>query len=86
MNNCNSQSGATTLEMLISFSLLVLCLSAVIMVALTNQTIGVDIQTNGQALGLAQKQLEQARNKADNDFNSVGDQASVEDIYQKSLA
>ena len=63
--------GLATLEILIAFAVLILCISAVIMVAFDNQSLAVDLQTNNEAVSKAQAILEKARADSREDFNLV---------------
>ncbi len=55
------ERGMSTLEILMAFAILILCISAVIMVAFGNQSVAVDLETNNEAISKAQALLEQAR-------------------------
>src|ERR1035437_5632737 len=63
--------GFATLEVLVAFSVLILCITAVILLVFGNQSVSVDSQTNNEALYKAQKMLEQARALSRQDFLSV---------------
>lgn len=63
--------GFATLEILIAFTVLILCLSAVIMVAFGNQSISVDSELNIDAISKAEALLEKARVDSNFDFNIV---------------
>jgi type II secretory pathway pseudopilin PulG len=86
-NKKNSkQAGFSTLEILIAFTLLILALSAVTLVAFGNQSLSIDSQTSEEALFKAQKQLEEARASARQNFFSLASSGAVsEDIYEKTL-
>ena len=74
--------GMSTLEILIAFAILILCISAVIMVVFGNQSIAVDSETNNEAISKAQRIVEIARAKSREDFNSVNTESLPdEDIY-----
>lgn len=61
----------STLEILIAFAILTLSMTAIIMVVFGNQSLAVDTQTNVEALGKAQAQLEAARALSRQDFSAV---------------
>lgn len=65
------EEGFTTLEILIAFTVLILCISAVIMISFGNQSIAVDSQINNEAISKAQALLEKARADSREDFNLV---------------
>jgi len=63
--------GGSTLELLIAFSILIVCVSAVILVVFSNQVVAVDSQTNVEAIYRAKHILESARAKSRQDFAAV---------------
>jgi len=65
--------GFSTLEILIAFAVLILCITAVILVVFGNQSVAVDTQTNIEAISKAQALLEKARADSREDFESVED-------------
>ncbi len=65
------QKGSSTLEILIAFSILALCMTAVVIVGFGNQAVSIDSQTNIEGLSYAQEMLEDARVQADVNFLSV---------------
>lgn len=69
--------GVSTLEILIAFAVLILCMTAVIQVAFGNQSVSVDTQTNTEALSRAGALLEQTRARAQQNFSGVVSQGSV---------
>ncbi len=77
--------GFATLEILIAFAIIILCLGAVIMVTFSNQSLTIDTETNNEAVSKAQKSIESARAKSRQDFMGVvSDSAPVSDgIYNK---
>ncbi len=80
------ESGSSTLEILIAFSVLILTFTAVIAVAFGNQTSALYTELNHQALYKAEKELENARALSRQDFNSVLPIApTADDIYLKTL-
>jgi hypothetical protein len=86
MNKFEKQAGASTLEMLIAFSVLILCLSAVILVSFSNQSMGIDIETNAEALIKSGQELEEARILGRTDFHSVITRLNGrDDIYNKDF-
>jgi type II secretory pathway pseudopilin PulG len=56
-----NQSGFSTLEILLAVALLVISFSSVIMVVMGGQKLGIDTQTNNEALRGAEKYMEEAR-------------------------
>lgn len=74
-------SGFSTLEMLIAMTILILCLSAVVLVSSGNQSMLIDSQTNAEALNIAQKLLEQEQALARKDFKLVNATSTAQDIY-----
>ena len=78
--------GMATLEILMAFAILILCMSAVILVVFGNQSMAVDSETNNEAISKAQALLEEARADSREDFASV-ETSSIEndDIYQKQI-
>ena len=75
--------GFATLEVLIAFAVLILCISAVIFVIFGNQSIAIDSETNNEAISKAQALLEKARADSREDFDSVVTTTiSNDDIYQ----
>src|SRR5207253_2013244 len=85
----NKRSGSSTLELLIAFAVLTLMVTAVIMLSFGNQSIGVDIETNTEALAKTEKLLEDARAASRTDFNSINNFSSTEKssslTYTKNL-
>ncbi|OGI64953.1 hypothetical protein A3A95_02260 [Candidatus Nomurabacteria bacterium RIFCSPLOWO2_01_FULL_39_18] len=79
--------GMATLELLIAFVILILCTSAVIMVAFGNQSFAVDSETNNEAIQKAQKALEDTRALSRQDFDLVvSDPNPIQDgIYTKQI-
>lgn len=77
-------TGFATLEILIAFAVVILCISAVIMVSFGNQSVTIDSQTNIEAISKAQALLEKARADSRSDFGSVvTTSVTPDDIYQK---
>jgi hypothetical protein len=72
--NSNLNSGFSTLELLIAFSILVLSMSAVVMVAFGNQSIAIDTELAQRGLYLAEKRLEETGAALKNSFDSVGNE------------
>jgi hypothetical protein len=82
----NAKRGSSTLEMVIAFAIITLALTTVVTVLFGNQSVGIDTQTNNEALFKAQALIEAARASSRQDFNAVSSVAPVADgIYQKSL-
>ncbi len=67
----NPNRGVSTLEILIAITILTLSIVAVIMIVMGNQSIAVDTQTNIEAIGKAEAQLEAARALSRQSFSSV---------------
>ncbi len=89
MRQIKRNKGSSTLEILIAFTVLILCISAVISVIFGNQSVTVDSQTNNEALYRAQKVLEEARARSRSDFALVTPFSATEKIgpinYSKLL-
>jgi type II secretory pathway pseudopilin PulG len=82
----NQTRGMSTLELLIAFAIISLALTAGIVVVFGNQNLGVDAQTNIEAIGKAQALLEQQRALARQDFSSVQTTSPTQDsIYTKKV-
>jgi Tfp pilus assembly protein PilV len=83
------KAGSSTLEILIAFAVLIICITAVILVGFGNQSVTVDSETNNEALYKAQKNLEDARATSRQDFSSVlstsNSEVSGPLTYAKSL-
>jgi hypothetical protein len=67
----NPNRGVSTLEILIAFTVITLSIVAVTMIVLGSQSVAIDTQTNIEAIGKAQSQLETARALSRKDFSSV---------------
>src|SRR3989338_7109544 len=82
-----SQSGFSTLEIVIAFAILVIALSGVIYVLFCDQSTAMSSQTNSGALYRAQQIIEDARaSKSHTTFPSIISAGlGLEDIYQKAL-
>jgi VCBS repeat-containing protein len=70
--------GFSTLEILIAFAIVILCIGAVILIVFGNQSVAVDSQINNEAISKAQKMLEDARATSRFDFNLVNPSNSTE--------
>ena len=70
--------GFATLEILIAFAVMILCISAVIMVAFGNQSVAIDSETNNEAISSAQSLIEKARADSRFDFNLVNPYTNTE--------
>src|SRR3989344_2893867 len=78
--------GFSTLEILIAFAVLILCITAVILVVFGNQSVAVDTQTNIEAISKAKALLEKARADSREDFESIETSSEInDDIYKKQL-
>lgn len=82
--------GASTLELLIAFAVLISAISAAIMVSVGNQSIAIDTQTNAEALYRGKSLLENSRAIAKQDFGLVISNTSVDVVgglaYKKTLS
>ena len=65
------QAGYSTVEMLIAIFVFSVSLTGVSVIAFGNQSVSVDTQLNGEALSIAQKQADQARVEAGENFYAV---------------
>jgi type II secretory pathway pseudopilin PulG len=82
----NPQGGFSTLELLISISVIITALTAVILVVFSNQTVSLDNQLNDEALIKANSLMEQAKGSASYDFSALKNAATVtDDIFKKEL-
>src|SRR4051812_27736542 len=63
--------GGSTLEILIAFAILILCMTAVVMVGFGNQSVAVDAETEAEALSKAGDILENSHAQSRADFISV---------------
>jgi type II secretory pathway pseudopilin PulG len=66
-----TNSGFSTVELLVAMALLILCLTAVLLVSSGSETLLVDSQTSREALSIAQTALEAAQSAGRKDFKSV---------------
>ena len=80
-----NKKGFATIEVLIAFVILILCIGAVIMVVFGNQSVAIDNETNNEAIMKAQKMLEDARAEAKEDFNITEIVANPADFFPSSL-
>ncbi|MBP6883687.1 MAG: hypothetical protein KBC06_00415 [Candidatus Pacebacteria bacterium] len=74
----NSKQGFATLEILIAFAVVILCISAVVLVAFSNQSIALDSEASNEAISKAQAGLELARANSRLDFNLVNPSIATE--------
>src|ERR1051326_2061073 len=82
----DDQTGFSTLEVLLAFAVVIICVSAVIALIFGSQVAAVDSQTNSEAAQKAQEMLENARATAKQNFSLVVPIPAVTDgIYQKTL-
>ena len=72
------RKGFATLEVLIAFSVLILCIGAVIMVVFSSQSVAVDTQLNNEAIYKAKKMLEDLRAISRFDFALVNPSNTTE--------
>ncbi len=77
-NNKFPIAGFATLEILIAFAMIILCISAVIMVTFGNQSVAIDSETNNEAISKAQELLEKERADSRFDFNEVNPYTTTE--------
>ncbi len=70
--------GVATLEILIAFALIILCMGAVIMVVFGNQSVVIDTELNNEAIYKSKKMLEDLRAVSRLDFNLVNPYTSSE--------
>ncbi|KKW23303.1 MAG: hypothetical protein UY65_C0005G0005 [Parcubacteria group bacterium GW2011_GWA2_51_12] len=75
----NSSAGFSTLEIMIALAVVVLSVSAVILVSFGSQFMGVDAQTNDEAIYKAEAKLEQVRALSRSSFASVRSDGPVPD-------
>ncbi len=71
-------SGLATLEILIAFTILILCVGGVIIITFGNQSLSTDLEVSNQAIYKAQKMLEEARILSYFDFNLVNPKIETE--------
>lgn len=72
--------GVATLEVLIAFAVVILCISGAIIVIFGNQSISIDTQINNEAIYKAQKMLEDLRATSRFDFALVNPSNSTETV------
>ncbi len=63
--------GSMTLEILLAFAIVILCMSAVISLSFGSQSLTVDAETNTEAISKAKKMLEDARDVSRQDYLSI---------------
>jgi len=84
-----TMAGMATLEILIAFTMLILCITAIILVVFSNQSFTVDSEINNEAISKAKKVLEDARAQSRQDFTGVTSSTSTETsgplTYNKNL-
>ncbi|MEK7564054.1 MAG: hypothetical protein AAB510_00595 [Patescibacteria group bacterium] len=73
-----NRKGFATLEILIAFTILILCMGSVIIVVFGNQSMAIDLETNNEAISKAEKNLEAMRALSRQDFNSVNSSTGTE--------
>jgi len=84
----NLQRGFSTIELLIAFSVMILSISAVVMVAFGNQSNAIDTELAQRGLYIAQERLEQAAAAMMSGFDVVTSEASpitYNDHYETQL-
>lgn len=74
----NSNTGFSTVEIMIALAILTLTISAVIIVVFGNQSLAIDTQTNVEAVAKAQTLVENARANAQTNFYAVVDDSDTE--------
>lgn len=70
--------GFSTLEILISFAVLILCMSAVVMLVFSGQFTTIDSEINNEAISKAQALIEKARVDSKDDFDLVNSSVTTE--------
>ena len=80
------ESGQSILEVVIALVIGVMTISAIIFVALGNQSIVLDSRINEEALQLARESLESVRAASQTDFSSVSSSTTTSGIYTKEIA
>ncbi len=70
--------GFATLEVLIAFAIVMLCIGAVMLMTFGNQSLAIDSQNNSEAISKAQKMLEDIRAAARFDFALVNPSSTAE--------
>ena len=80
----STNCGFITLEILIAFTILILCIGAVIIVTFGNQSGAINAEIDQEALSKAQAVLEKARADAKFDFNLINPSTNLE-VIQKDL-
>ncbi|MBP9748213.1 MAG: hypothetical protein KBD17_01135 [Candidatus Pacebacteria bacterium] len=68
-----AQTGMSTLEVLIAFTIITLCVGAVILLNFGNQSIATSLQTGGESISQTQETLESARATSIENYNQVQD-------------
>lgn len=68
-----NNTGMSTLEILIAFAVITLCIGAVILLTFGNQSIAVSLNTQSEAISKAQEVLETARATSRKNYNQVED-------------
>ncbi len=88
------QTGMSTLEILIAFSILILSISAVIIVTFGNQSLAIDLETNNEAISKAQALLEKTRADSRQNYTSIYNcddssatpcQGTIDSFYNRKL-
>jgi hypothetical protein len=69
--NPKKEVGSSTLEILLAFAILSICMAAIILVIFGNQSVAIDTQTNNEALYKAQASMERARALSRQNFLGV---------------
>ncbi len=77
--------GQITLEIIISLFILVVSMSAAIMVSFGSQSMTLDTETSNQALYISQQGLETYRSLSRQNFDSLVNSSTTEDIYLKEI-
>lgn len=80
------KKGVATLEVLIALAVIILCMSAVIMVTFSNQSLIIDSEINNQAIYKSKKMLEDLRSASRFDFNLVNPSSGTEMLGLLSLS
>jgi hypothetical protein len=81
--------GIATLEILMAFAVIILCISAVVMVVFGNQSLSIDANTNNEAITKAEKLLEDTRALSRTDFAAIDSSTTIETsgqlVFTKNL-
>ncbi|MEK7606237.1 MAG: hypothetical protein AAB458_01405 [Patescibacteria group bacterium] len=87
MNKRNTQKGSSIVEMIVSFGILALAITAVILVSFGNQETAVGSELNNKALYLVEGVIEEAYADSIDDFAGLSDISltAIDSIFSKEL-